>query len=139
MTFDDAHSFLESNHDCVVVTFRKNGAAQASFVTCGLLQGGVVFTTKAGAAKLANLKRDPRCTLLVSTPNRSSYVVVEGVADIWGPDRTEAEELRLALRQAYTACAGREHPNWPEYDCAMTEQKRSAISVKPQHVYGFTR
>ena len=136
MTFDDMRPFVAENHDGVVVSFRKNGAAQASLVSCGLFRDGVAFTTRGGAAKAANLKRDPRCTIVVSTSDRRRYVVVEGVAEILDQDSITADELRLALREAYTACSGREHPNWPEYDQAMIEQRRPVIVVKPRHVYG---
>ena len=136
MTFDDVRSFVEENHDGVVVAFRKNGAAQASLVTCGLFRDGVAFTTRGDAAKLANLRRDPRCTMVVSSPDRRRYVVLEGAVDILDRDSATPDGLRLALREAYVACAGREHPNWSEYDQAMTEQRRPVIVVRPQHVYG---
>ena len=139
MTFDDVRAFLEEHHEGVAVTFRRSGAAQASMVVCGLQDGGVAFTTRGEAAKLANLKRDPRCTMLVSAPDRSRYVVLEGAADILASDRTEAEELRLALRQTYRACSGHDHTDWDEYDQAMKDQRRAVIIVKPRHVYGFTR
>ena len=136
MTFEDILPFLEANHRGVVVTFRRSGAAQISIVTCGPYVGGVAFTTTGDRAKLANLRRDPRCTILVSKPDWSSYVAVEGRADIRSPNRTDPEELRLTLREVYRAASGREHPDWDDYDRAMVEENRSAILVRPDHVYG---
>ena len=136
MTFEEVLPFIEANHRAVVVTFRNSGAAQASIVTCGLVDGGVAFTTTQGRAKLTNLKRDPHCTILVSKPDWSAYAVIEGTADIRWTDRTDPEELRLTLRQVYEAASGRPHPNWEEYDAAMLEQGRAAIIVRPQNVYG---
>ena len=112
-------------------------AAQTSIVTCGPYQGGVVFTTEGHRAKLTNLRRDPKCTILVSKPDWSGYVVVEGNADIRWSDRTDPEELRLTLREVYRTCAGRDHPDWEDYDRAMVEQRRAAIIVRPQQVYGL--
>ena len=136
MTYDEALPFLEANHQGVFSTFRRSGAAQLSIVTCGPYGGGVSFTTTADRAKLANVLRDPRCSILVSKANWSGYLVVEGRADVRWSDRTGPEELRVALREVYRACAGKEHPDWEEYDQAMVEQRRAAIIVVPENIYG---
>ena len=49
---------------------------------------------------------------------------------------TDAEELRVALRDVYPAAAGVEHPDWEEYDEAMRLDRRSAVIVVPEHTYG---
>jgi hypothetical protein len=49
---------------------------------------------------------------------------------------TDAEELRLALRDVYRAATGREHPDWDEYDEAMVNDRRAAVIVVPEHTYG---
>ena len=49
---------------------------------------------------------------------------------------TVAEELRLALRGVYQVTGGGEHPDWDEYDQAMHDQRRSAVVVVPEHIYG---
>ena len=134
MTFDEVRPFLEKNHRGVVVTFRRNGAAQASIVACGHHQGGVAFTTTSGRAKLTNLKRDPHCTILVSKADWTGYVVLEGNADIRWRDRTAPEELRLTLRDVYRSAGGGEHPDWDDYDRAMVEEDRAAIIVRPHHI-----
>ena len=105
-------------------------------MTCGPYQGGVAFTTTGDRAKLFNLRRDPRCTILVSKPDWSAYAVVEGSADVRWSDRTDPEELRLTLREVYRAASGSEHSNWEEYDRAMVDQGRAAIIVKPDQIYG---
>ena len=50
--------------------------------------------------------------------------------------RTVAEELRLALRGVYRVTGGGEHPDWDEYDQSMHDQRRSAVVVVPEHIYG---
>ena len=72
----------------------------------------------------------------MSKSNWSGYLVVEGRADVRWSDRTGPEELRVALREVYRACAGKEHPDWEEYDQAMVEQRRAAIIVVPENIYG---
>ena len=51
-------------------------------------------------------------------------------------DQTDPEELRLTLRDVYKAAAGKDHPDWNEYDQAMVLDKRVAIIVVPGHIYG---
>lgn len=132
---DKIRDFVSQNHQGVLSTFRKNGAAQLSIISCGLYRDGVAFTTPADRVKLANLKRDPRCTLLVSKPDWWGYVVIEGRAEVMSSDNTDAEELQLALRDVYRAAAGEEHPDWEEYDQAMRDDHRAVIIVVPEHIY----
>ena len=128
--------FVSQNHRAVLTTFRGNGAAQMSIVSVGPYAEGAAFTTTADRAKLANLQRDPRCSLLISHESWWGYVVLEGRARIMSADHTGAEELRLALRDVYRAASGKEHPDWDEYDQAMRDDRRSAVIVEPEHIYG---
>ena len=66
MLTDGVREFLSNNHQAVVTTFRSNGAVQMSIVTVGAYRDGVAFTTTQDRAKLNNLKRNPRCSILVS-------------------------------------------------------------------------
>ena len=120
----------------VLMTFRRSGAAQMTIVTVGPYRDGVAFTTTGGRAKLANLLREPRCTLLVSKPDWWGYVVLEGRARILTSDNTGPEELLYGLRDVYRAAAGKEHPDWNDYDEAMRRDRRAAIIVVPEHIYG---
>ena len=128
--------FLEANHNAVCTTFRRNGAAQLSIVTSGLYGGGAAFTTTADRAKHRNLARDPRCTLLVSHADWRPFLVLEGNATVLSQDNTSAEELRVAFREVFRAAAGKDHPNWDEYDRVMVEDRRVIVIVTPEHVYG---
>jgi len=136
MVLDKVRDFLATNHRGVLTTFRKNGAAQISIVSCGQFRDGVAFTTTAGRAKLANVERNSRCSLMVSQEDWWGYVVLEGHAKVLSSESTDAEELRLALRDVYRAAGGVEHPNWEEYDQAMRDQRRSVVVVVPEHIYG---
>ena len=128
--------FVSENHQGVLAAFRKNGAAQMSIITCGPFRDGVAFTTTADRAKLNILNRNPRCSLLVSQEDWWGFVVLEGRAQVLTAGNTGAEELRLALREVYRAAAGRDHPNWEEYDRAMVEERRAVVIVVPEHIYG---
>jgi PPOX class probable F420-dependent enzyme len=133
---DNVREFASQTHRGVLTTFRRNGAAQMSIVSCGPYRNGVAFTTTADRAKLLNLKRNPRCSLLISQEDWWGYVVLEGHAEVLSADNTDAEEFRMALRDAYRAASGTEHPNWEEYDRAMIDDRRSVIIVVPDRIYG---
>ena len=136
MMRDNVREFVSQTHRGVLTTFRRNGAAQMSIVTCGPYRDGVAFTTTADRAKLINLQRNSRCSLLVSQEDWWGYVVLEGEAQILSADNTPPDEFRMALRDVYRTASGTEHPNWPEYDAAMIEQRRSAVIVVPERTYG---
>jgi PPOX class probable F420-dependent enzyme len=133
---DNVRNFTTENHQGVLTCFRRNGAAQMSIVTCGAYQDGVAFTTTEDRAKLHNLRRNPRCSLMISHPDWRPFVVLEGTARILSPGRADPDELRQALRDVFRAASGQDHPNWEEYDQAMVQDRRSAIIVVPDHIYG---
>ena len=135
MLADNVRDFISTNHKAVLTTYRGNGNAQMSIIVVGPYRDGAAFTTTADRAKLSNLKRDPRSTLLVSQDSWWGYIVLEGHAKILSPENADAEELRQALRDVYRSIAG-EHPDWDEYDQAMREERRSAVIVIPDRVYG---
>jgi PPOX class probable F420-dependent enzyme len=136
MLTETQRQFLTENHNGAVTTFRRSGAAQVSIVTCGLYGEGVAFTTTADRAKLRNLRRDPRCTILVGSDDWRRFVVLEGEARLVSVDNATADEYRETLRDVYRTSAGVEHPNWPEYDQAMIDDRRFAVLVTPENVYG---
>ncbi len=139
MTFDQARDFFEAHHDSVVTTFRRSGAAQSSVVKSGAYRGGVVFVALGGSAKLKNLARDPRCTLITVSASWSEWCVVEGAVEVRDWSNTDHEELRRELRDAFRACGGGEHSDWNEYDRVMREDRRAIVLIKPHHAYCLRR
>ncbi len=136
MLSDNVKKFTTENHQGVLTCFRKNGMPQMSIVTCGAYRDGVAFSTTIDRAKLILLKRDSRCALMVSKQDWWGYVVLEGRATVLSPDNASAEELREALRGVYRAATNQDHSDWDEYDQAMVKDRRAAVIVVPDHVYG---
>ena len=128
--------FVAENHKAVLSTFRRDGATQLSIVSCGPYGEGVAFSTTENRAKLLNLERDPRCSLLVSKDDWWGYVVLEGRAEIISSKTASPEKLRDAMRDVYRAASGKEHPDWEEYDEAMRKDGRATVIVIPEKVYG---
>ncbi len=133
---DSVVEFAKTTHRGVISTFRHDGSVQMSIVSCGPFRDGIAFTVTEDRAKLKNLRRDPRCTLLVSKESWWGFVVLQGRAQIMSADNTDPDEFRMALRDAYRAASGSEHSNWDEYDQAMRTDRRSIIVVVPDHIYG---
>ncbi len=52
------------------------------------------------------------------------------------PDNTTADELRDALRDVYRDATSTDHPKWLEYDQAMVDDRRAAVIVVPDQIYG---
>lgn len=132
---ENVRDFIAKNDKAVLSTFRRNGAAQLSIVVVGAYGNGAAFTTTEDRAKLLNLRRDLRCSLLVSQDSWWGFVVLEGTARILAADNTDAGELRRAFREVYRSISG-EHPDWEEYDRAMVEDKRAVVVVVPERIYG---
>jgi PPOX class probable F420-dependent enzyme len=126
----------------VVSTVRADGTVQASLVNVGLLthpsnREQVLGFTTYGRVKLANLRARPQ--LAVTFRNGWQWATVEGRAELVGPDDaqpwlTEADQLRLLLREVFTA-AGGTHDNWDEYDRVMASEGRAVVLIAPTRVY----
>ena len=135
MEFTDALAFLEQEHSAVVTTIGRSGLPQATIVRAGPYEGTMAFVVRGGTVKLANLKRDDRCTVLVAKPDWTRYATVEGRAATHRQDNTGEEELRILLRRVFSA-AGGTHSDWEEYDRVMREEARAVVLVTPERVYG---
>ena len=140
MEFEDARPFMESNHRGVINTLQRNGAVQTSIVVCGAYKGNAAFVSVRGnSAKVRNLRRNPHCSMLAVSSDWRGYVVVEGPTTLKDTGNTDAEELRVLLREAFRACGDKDHPDWEEYDQAMVKQEAVVVLVRPDRVYGLLR
>ncbi|HEX3907439.1 MAG TPA: TIGR03618 family F420-dependent PPOX class oxidoreductase [Mycobacteriales bacterium] len=126
----------------VVATVRLDGSVQSSVVNAGVLAhpttgADVVGFVTYGPTKLRNLRARPR--LAVTFRAAWTWVTVEGRAQLIGPEdpdpSIDAERLRLLLREVYTA-AGGQHDDWAAYDRTMIEERRTAVFVVPDRIYG---
>jgi PPOX class probable F420-dependent enzyme len=126
----------------VVSTIRPDATVQSSVVNAGVLRHptsgeDVVGFVTYGATKLRNLRGHPQ--LAVTFRSGWSWVTVEGQAQLIGPDDPDrafdAERLRLMLREVFVA-AGGDHDDWDGYDRTMLEQRRTAVFVTPDRIYG---
>jgi len=117
--------FVRLRHKGTLVTFRRDGSPQMSPVSCGLdEQGRIVVSTYPERAKVHNLRREPRSSILVHSDEwNDSYVQLDGTAEVIDlPDSVEP------LVDYYRAISG-EHPDWDDYRDAMRRQGKSLIRL----------
>ncbi|MBV9581381.1 MAG: TIGR03618 family F420-dependent PPOX class oxidoreductase [Chloroflexi bacterium] len=127
---------------CVMSTLRADGNIQSTLVNAGVMPHPltgelcVALVAAGGTRKLAHLRADRRCTLVVRAGWR--WATVEGDAEILGPDdphpSVDADRLRRLLREIFQA-AGGTHDDWDTYDRVMAEQRRAAVLVRPTRSY----
>jgi PPOX class probable F420-dependent enzyme len=118
--------FIRPRHQMILITRRPDGAPQASPVTAGLdSEGRVVISSYPERAKVNNLRRDPRCSVLVLSQDfGGAWVQADGNAEVLDlPDALEP------LVDYFRAISG-EHPDWDEYRQAMQDQGKSLIRIE---------
>ena len=139
MELADALDFASSSHNGVLVTLKRDGRPQLSNISHAVVDGVIGISITDGRAKTKNLRRDPRASLYVSSPDFWSYVVLEGNAELTpvaaAPDDETVEQLVTLFR----AVQGKEHPDWDEYRNVMVNDKRLIAWLRPTNAYGFTR
>lgn len=121
--------FIRPRHHMVLTTFRADGSLQSSPVTGGVDEAGrIVISSYPQRAKSANVRRQPRASVVVlSDEFNGAYVQVDGDAEVIAlPEAVEP------LVDYFRAISG-EHPDWEEYRQAMVDQGKCLIRVTPTH------
>ncbi len=117
--------FLRPRHHAILMTTRRDGRPQSSPNTCGVDgEGRIVISTYPERAKVHNIRRDPRVSVCVLSPDFGGpWVQVDGTAEVLDlPDALEP------LVEYFRVISG-EHPDWDEYRQAMRDQAKSLIRV----------
>ena len=130
----------------VVSTSRPGGSVQSSVVNAGVLphplSGDEVvgLVAQGDSLKLKNLRDRPRATVVFRSG--WEWAAVEGPAELAGPDDPlpglDPDSMRRLLRDVFTA-AGGTHDDWDTYDRVMAEERRTAVLIRPERVYGHLR
>ena len=121
----------------VLATIKANGVPQLSPVTPFYdQQSDVVYVSMTdGRAKTANLRRDPRAALEVTSSDGWEWATAEGAVSLVGPGTDPHGPEVEALVDYYRSAAG-EHPDWDEYRSVMVSDRRVLMALTVDHVYG---
>ncbi|MDT3442956.1 MULTISPECIES: PPOX class F420-dependent oxidoreductase [unclassified Pseudofrankia] len=133
----DPHALLAESRLGVLATIKSDGRPQLSPVLPYYDHGaGVLYVSMTeGRAKTANLRRDPRAALEVTSPDGRAWATAEGGATLIGPGSDPLGPEVDALVDYYRLAAG-EHPDWDEYRSAMVSDRRVLMTMTVDHVYG---
>ena len=134
----DYLSLLDRLRRGVLVTIKRDGRPQLSNVDFDYDPAGRVvrLSTTADRAKVGNLRRDPRVSLHVTTPDGGAYAVYEGVAELSAVAADPHDEAVAELIELYRGVQG-EHPDWDDYRKAMVADRRLVVRFRIERAYGW--
>lgn len=121
----------------VLATIKSDGRPQLSPVTPYYdSEAGLIYVSMTeGRAKTANLRRDPRAALEVTSLDGWAWATAEGTVTLTGPGTDSHGPEVEALVDYYRSAAG-EHPDWDEYRSVMVSDRRVLMTMTVDHVYG---
>ncbi|MEP4651192.1 MAG: PPOX class F420-dependent oxidoreductase, partial [Ilumatobacter sp.] len=131
---EELDEFIRPRHHGVLLTRRSDGWPQSSLVSMGLDEssgavgdtdgGRIVVSSYPERAKVHNLRRDPRASMVVQSDDwNGEWVQVDGTAEVIDlPDALDG------LCEYFRVISG-EHPDWDEYRAAMTAQGKCLIRI----------
>jgi PPOX class probable F420-dependent enzyme len=139
MSNDALRTLLARRTKGVLVTLKRDGRPQLSNILYALGDDDVIrISVTDGRAKTANLRRDPRASLHVSSDDFWSYVVVEGDAEL-SPVAADPRDATVdELVELYRSLQG-EHDDWDDYRAAMVADRRLVVRLPVGHLYGMAR
>ena len=117
-------AFFDEPYFGIVTTLRGDGSPQSTVVWVERDGGTVSFNTAYGRTKPANLERDPRVAILVTTPDFYHWIAVDGRAEL---TTDGAEEQIDRLSRKYDG------KPW-DY---VAGQRRVRVRVLPEHVTAY--
>jgi PPOX class probable F420-dependent enzyme len=141
--FDPALLDLASSRNLgALAAIKRDGRPQLSMVNFALDRGSATAPTVRvsvvdGRAKVANLLRDPRGSLMVTSPDGWSYAVLEGDVQFSPVAATEDDETVEELVELFRAIRGEDHPDWDDYRHAMVSDGRRILRLRVTRVYGL--
>lgn len=137
---DAFHELLAERDAGILATIKRDGRPQLSNVnyTYDRAAATIRVSITDHRAKTANLRRDPRASLEVTTPDLGRYVVVEARATL-SPVAAALDDATVEeLIDIYRLVQG-EHPDWDDYRRAMVRDGRIALTLHIERMYGWPR
>ncbi|MGW2517535.1 PPOX class F420-dependent oxidoreductase [Streptomyces sp. NPDC001617] len=140
MTQDTLLELLSDHRGGVLVTLKRDGRPQLSNVSHHYDPDERIIRISItdDRAKTRNLRRDPRASYHVSSPDRWAYTVVEGTADLSPVAKDPHDDTVEELIRLYRGVLG-EHSDWDDYRAAMVRDGRLVLRLKVERAYGIPK
>ncbi|ANS79422.1 Pyridoxine 5'-phosphate oxidase [Serinicoccus hydrothermalis] len=131
---------LTSGGTGALTSIKRDGQPQLSMVTYAIDPEATLVrvSTTDGRAKVANLRRDPRSSLFVTSSSGWSYAVAQGTVELSPVAAAPDDPTVESLVQLYRDANG-EHPDWDDYRRAMVADRRLVVRLSVDHVYGVAQ
>ena len=126
MDIAKALEHFRENGAGVLATLKADGSPHLSVVFASVVEDALWISSREPLVKVKNIRRDPNVAF---SSGISEWVTIEGTAHIHDGDDV-LEKLRLYYRTARG-----EHPDWDDYDRAMTRDQRLIIEIVPARAY----
>ncbi len=131
-------NLIASRNDGVLVTLKRDGRPQLSNINYAFYPDErlIKVSITATRVKYRNLRRDPRASLYVTSPDFWSYAVAEASAELSSVAAEPGDAAVEELIELYRRVAGKEHPDWDDYRRAMVADQRVVLRLPIERVYG---
>ncbi|TNC24410.1 pyridoxamine 5'-phosphate oxidase family protein [Amycolatopsis alkalitolerans] len=134
---------LDEHGLATISVARSNGTVHSSVVNAGLIddpvsaQASVGFVARGGTRKLALLRE--RANGTITFRRGWSWASVQGPVRLIGPDDPDSAfdpaALPRLLRDVFIAATG-SHDDWDEYDRVMAAERRCAVFIAAERIFG---
>ncbi|MGI5378914.1 PPOX class F420-dependent oxidoreductase [Streptomyces sp. CA-251387] len=120
-----------------LVTLKRDGRPQLSNVgyaydpAARLIRLMVTYNR----AKTRNLRRDPRASFFVTSPNGYAYMIAEAQAELTPITTDPHDAVADELVEVFRGFRG-EHPDWGGFRNAMVAERRLVVRLPVERVYG---
>jgi PPOX class probable F420-dependent enzyme len=123
----------------VLATIKRDGRPQLSNISYCFDRSRLLvrISLTDSRAKVANLRRDPRASMLVQSREGWTWITLDGDVELTAPAATVDDATVEELIDVYRAISG-EHPDWDDYRRAMVADKRLVARFTVTHSYGYT-
>jgi uncharacterized protein len=134
----DLVAILTGSNLGTLATIRRDGRPQLSNINyCFDVERELIrMSLTDGRAKVANMRRDNRATLLVNAVGGWHFAVADATVELSAVAESRDDATVEELIDVYRLIRGEEHPDWDDYRRAMVDDRRLVGRLTVTHLYG---
>jgi PPOX class probable F420-dependent enzyme len=122
-----------------LATIKRDGRPQLSAVNFTLHPATATARISVidDQAIVHNLRRDPRASIFVASPDGWTYAVLEGTVELSAVASAPDDDTVQELVEVFRAIRGEDHPDWDDYRAAMVADRRLVARLRVESGYGL--